>query len=243
MQINIHLLGNQISLPIAANETVQGLIYRAISKDPTYSYDMHENGSSFDGRKYKLFTFGELNGKYEIVGNRIIYPGDVRLNIRSADAYLIQLLFDYFRQTREIRLGNNTVRAKSVLLEDTHIFADRILIRTASPITVYLTEPNGHTVYFSPDDPRFCEGIVTNARRKWASKMENDNGFSLRVSTMENAQYLKRATRFKTTFITAWHGPLLLEGSPQVLDFLYQTGLGSKNSQGFGMFDIKHQPV
>ena len=239
MQITIQLLGERITLPIASGETVQGLIYHAIAEDPAYSYHMHENGQSFAGRKYKLFTFGELKGKYEIVGKRIVYLSEVRLDIRSAEVYLIQLLFAYFQHNPTVRLGDNTVQVGAVSLDDTHIFEDRITVRTSSPITVYLTEANGHTVYFTPDDPRFCEGIVTNARRKWASHTGSDDGFSLRVSTVEGAKYVKRATRFKSTFITAWHGPLLLEGSPRVLDFLYQTGLGSKNSQGFGMFDLK----
>ena len=101
-----------------------------------------------------------------------------------------------------------------------------------------MTEKNGHTVYFSPQDPRFTEAIETNAHRKWASHTGSEAGFALRVIVPEGVCGVKRATRFKSTFITAWHLPLILEGTPQVLDFLYQTGLGSKNSQGFGMFEL-----
>ena len=61
----------------------------------------------------------------------------------------------------------------------------------------------------------------------------------MRVSPAEGARFIKRATRFKTTFITAWHGRFVLEAPPRVLELLYDTGLGSKNSQGFGMFEIK----
>ena len=38
--------------------------------------------------------------------------------------------------------------------------------------------------------------------------------------------------------ISGWYGEYYLVGKRKYLDFLYQTGLGSKNSQGFGMFDV-----
>ena len=34
-------------------------------------------------------------------------------------------------------------------------------------------------------------------------------------------------------------GEYELIGEPKYLDFLYQTGLGSKNAQGFGMFEVE----
>ena len=238
MQITVKLIKDKITLPIASCETIQGLIYKALSEDPLYSESVHEKGKRFDGRKFKLFTFADLKGKYETGDGVIMYSSEVVLTVRSSDSYIIQLLFLYFNKNEYVRLGNNSVAVGEVRLEDTHIFENRVTVRTLSPITVYRTEANGHTVYFSPDDGHFCDAIVSNARRKWASRFGSDEGFSLRVTTCEGARYIKRATRFKTTFITAWHGRFVLEGTPQVIDFLYQTGLGSKNSQGFGMFEI-----
>jgi CRISPR-associated endoribonuclease Cas6 len=238
MQITVKLIKDKITLPIASCEMVQGLIYKALSEDPEYSESVHENGRRFDGRKFKLFTFADLKGKYETGNGIIVYFSDVELTVRSSDSYIIQLLFSYFNKNEYVRLGNNSVAVGEVRLEDAHIFEDRVTVRTLSPITVYRTDANGHTVYFSPNDEHFCDAIVSNARRKWASRFGSEEGFSLRVATFEGARYIKRATRFKTTFITAWHGRFILEGPPRVLDFLYRTGLGSKNSQGFGMFEI-----
>ena len=38
--------------------------------------------------------------------------------------------------------------------------------------------------------------------------------------------------------MTKIFGVSCLEGFPEYLTFLYNTGLGSKNSQGFGMFEV-----
>lgn len=49
----------------------------------------------------------------------------------------------------------------------------------------------------------------------------------------------KYVTKFKDTYITAWRGDYILEGSKEYINFLYYTGLGAKNSEGFGMFSIQ----
>ena len=46
----------------------------------------------------------------------------------------------------------------------------------------------------------------------------------------------KRVTQFKGIYLTGWEGDFLLDGDPETLCLLYQTGLGDRNSQGFGMF-------
>ena len=48
----------------------------------------------------------------------------------------------------------------------------------------------------------------------------------------------KYITIYKNTIIEAYRGIYVLSGRPEFLDFLYNVGLGSKNSQGFGLFDV-----
>ena len=44
---------------------------------------------------------------------------------------------------------------------------------------------------------------------------------------------------WKIFYISGWFGEYRLEGNRKHLDFLYQAGFGSKNSQEFGMYEIK----
>ena len=48
----------------------------------------------------------------------------------------------------------------------------------------------------------------------------------------------KKIIIYKGTVIKAWMGSYVLESEPQILELSYYTGLGSKNSQGFGMWDL-----
>lgn len=237
MQLTVRFT-ERITLPIASAEVIQGLIYNALSMDEAYATNVHENGSAGAGRKYKMFTFSELQGIYQVSNGKISYPEGASLQIASADPYFIQLLFSFFTKNKRVHLGEGTTAVGDVRIEDNRIFANEITVRTLSPITVYITEEDGHTTYFSPDDPRFLRGIETNARRKYITRYGTEEGFDLKVTLNESFTPTKRMTHFKSTFITAWHCSLILRGTPQTLDLLQNVGLGSKNSQGFGAFSV-----
>lgn len=238
MQIVITFQKEQLQLPIATFSVVQGLLYRAMAEDPRYSQQIHETGKQAEGRQFKLFNFSELKGSYRIEGHTIVFLSQAQLTVRSIDAYLIQLLFSYFNTHPTVMLADQQVQVGSVILSDPHIYESEICVHTLSPITVYRTEADGHTTYFSPDDPEFYNAILINARRKWLSFYGDDSAFSLEIAPVAGMRAKKCATRFKQTFITGWHGKFLLKAPPQVLNFMYQIGLGSKNSQGFGMFAL-----
>lgn len=238
MQLKITLAGNRIQLPMASSSIIQGFIYDKMAHDPSFSYNLHERGYTFGGRKFKLFSFGELKGNYEVDEKQMIYKDRVTLEVRSSDPYMIQLLYTSFISKNTVQLGDNTVRVENLELNNKVIFSDSVKVKTLSPITVYTATDDGHTVYFSPDEERFYEAIVDNAKRKWSSCPVQMSCFDFMVTPSENTSFVKRATNFKGTFITAWHGEFYLRGNSETLTFLYNTGIGSKNSQGFGMFEV-----
>ena len=77
-----------------------------------------------------------------------------------------------------------------------------------------------------------------NFRRKYCAAYGIEPDTDITVGDI--ARPRKYVTQYRRgIYITAWHGEFDLRGTPEALDFLYQTGLGSRNSQGFGMFDEK----
>lgn len=238
MQLKITLSGENISLPLAYSSTIQGFIYNSLTEDSSFAHNLHENGYSFNKRKFKLFTFGEPRGNYNIVEKQLIYRDKLHLEIRSADDYMMQLMYSYFLKKNRVILGDNEVTIDNVTINNKMIFSDQIKVKTLSPITVYTTEDSGHTTYFSPEDEKFYEAVTGNARKKWESYTNDNSRFDFSIMPSENKWSVKRMTRFKDTFITAWHSEFYLKGNIEILNFLYSTGLGSKNSQGFGMFEV-----
>ena len=139
---------------------------------------------------------------------------------------------------------------------DQRIWTEQIDVRMSSPVTVYQTvlrekdktgEKKKWTDYFAPWDPAFSCLLADNAERKWKAYSNTVLPGRLEVSPLDVdpvrdrvvAKYRKIENgKENTTSITAWKGTYRLSGPPQLLDFLYHTGLGAKNSDGFGLFDV-----
>ena len=238
MQLFLSLQADTVNLPIAYRNIQHGLLYRALSTDPEFATQLHNEGHLTEDRSYKHFTFSPFRGNYIIQNKRIVFHQELSMEVRSIDRHFIEILAKAFTNGRLIQLGSQYTTIKQCSVSDRHMQSSQIDIQTLSPIVVYQTMTDGHTVFLSPEDDRFITSLVHNAQRKWRSLGNDDSSFSLTITPFPEQQYRKVPTTFKTTFITGWHGRFHLEGTPQVIDMLYQIGLGAKSSQGFGMFQV-----
>jgi len=237
MQLHLTFSGN-INLPIAYRSIQQGMIYRVLSEaDPDYSRYIHDEGQVYQ-KKYKLFTFGPLKGRYVIEEKNIIFTDGTSMEIRSVDEKFIRLLAKSVSEGALIRLGQNDAKVIRSEVTDHHLLVPKASIRLIAPMTVHVTEEDGFTRFFAPDEPEYLQAVVRNARRKWASLHGTEDGFSLSIEPLPGRKRMEK-TIYKQTYITAFYGDYHLSGSPAAIDMLYQSGLGAKSSQGFGMFDVK----
>ena len=238
MQLHIQFRGDQVDLPIAYRHTQQGLVYHAISGDAAFATQLHEEGRVSEARSFKLFTFSPFSGAYTIAGKRIIFRDALNMEIRSTDAYFIRQMTESLAVGSIQQLAGNQVEVISARVTDDHLLVSEARVQTVSPVVVYQTLEGNKTRFFSPSEPEFAAGIIRNAQRKWQSLHGENAPFDLAVEVLPEVQPRKVPTNFKGTFITGWNCRLRLAGIPDVLDMLYQTGLGAKSSQGFGMFRV-----
>lgn len=103
-------------------------------------------------------------------------------------------------------------------------------------LTIYETLGN-HTHYFSPMDREFSERVNANFRNKYMAHFRNEPYGEVSIVPVSFGNKDKVVTFFKGIYVTAWKGEYLLKEHPYDLTFLYYSGLGSKNSSGFGMFE------
>ena len=236
MQLHLQLAGS-LDLPLAYRHHIQSMLYGALREDPDYAAALHDGGPA-PGRQYKLFTFGQLRGNYTVEDRRIRFPEGASLEIRSFREEFMMRLLRRFSVGSSLRLDGSTVTVARCALENRRVTVSAVTARTCSPVVAYVTEEDGKTRFFSPEEPEFYGLVTANARRKWERLHGPGAAFDLWVAPAENARFRKQVTRFKTTRITAWDGSFLLTGDPAVLDLLYQVGLGAKSSQGFGMIEL-----
>lgn len=238
MQLFLSLRGQDVALPMAYRPLIQGMIYRALAEhdSPELAAMLHDVGYAGDGRAFKLFTFGPLNGPYIPMGREIRFQNWMRLEIRSPQPDFIRRLARCFPEKGILRLGDNELQVSSAKLRYAHSIGACARVEMVSPLIAYITDPDRHTNFLAPDDDAFYRAIVRNAERKWAAFRGSSAPIQLEVAPLPGQSWRREVTSFKGTYLTGWYGCFELRGAPEVLDFLYQAGLGAKNSQGFGMF-------
>lgn len=236
MQLCLSFRADSVNLPIAYRSIQHGLIYHTLSEDADFATQLHNNGHQTEDRSYKHFTFSPFCGDYSISNKRIVFQQELSMEIRSSDPRFILTLSESLTEGKTVQLGSQNAVISHSAVSDRHVLQPEVDIQTISPLVVYQTLDDGHTVFLSPTEETFLNSLVHNAQRKWRSSGGTDADFRLSVTPLPNQQFRKVPTAFKTTFITGWQGRFHLSGNPQVIDMLYQIGLGAKSSQGFGMF-------
>lgn len=230
--------GVECCLPIAYQQLIQGALYAAWRG----SYpQLHDDGFDGEGQTFRLFTFGPLEGRYRVQGNEITFTGLVQLEVRSPIEDLLYALGKSLTENRALRLGRCVLPLRDLHSEDHYLFTSPLPVRMVSPLTLHKSLPDGKTLFLAPDDDAFAAQLAANTAHKLAAcQITADPSVTLRAAGSRLPR--KRVTKFKSIYLTGWNGDFLLEGDPETLCFLYQAGLGDRNSQGFGMFRLLLQP-
>lgn len=232
MQIIINIkLKEPCTLPISYHHIQQSAIYSLIGGN------LHDVDYKYDKRGYKMFVFGPIEGRYRIQGKSILFYDEISLEVRCFDDETGLNIIKNIT-SNGIRLGRNTYKDVEVTIRQRLIEDDNIIITMKSPICVYATDDDKHTIYFNPEDDDFYFAVEDNFIRKYAAVVGEypETGIVFRpVKCSDRDRYF---TKYKGFYIEAWKGVYELSGELENLNFLYNVGIGSKNSQGFGMFEI-----
>lgn len=225
-----------IDIPVNYNFYIQSAIFRLLAeKNADFAEHLH---SVADGEKtkYKFFTFGSLIGKNHFHDKKLYFEGNIKLEIRSVSDEFIEMLADTLTSGSPFCIGKHCLTAESVEKKEYTITDSLIKIRTLSPIVSKTQTEDNKAVYYSPQDVMFIKRI----RETFVNKYTVFSGKSPQsdIDILPVSAGKKIVTKYKDTWITAYHGIFELCGDAEYLQFLYDVGLGVKTSQGFGMFDV-----
>lgn len=234
--IQVQLRAKELLLPLSYQYALQGVIYQLLQDTPEASALLHDQGYDYGNRRYKLFTFSRLKGRKRIVERSVLFEGPCRLEIRSPHSALIDQLLSALQRRTELELMNQNLPIIDFSVTSREIDAASIRIRMLSPLTVHRNEGN-FVHYFAPDEPAFPQLINENYRRKHSAFTGVPTEDAVLILPSLVTAHDRCVTRFKGTSICSYYGEYILQGTPEALTFLYDCGLGARNSQGFGMFE------
>lgn len=230
-----------VVLPIHYNSVIQGLIYSLVRDEMP---QLHDDGFVVEGRTFRFFTFSRVFGKIDYVkDSTIAFRSPANLRVGSPfDQFLVNLARNLLN-SESLLLGNTRVYIKSISVPPLPDFSSgRVKVKALSPITAYSTlySPEGKkkTYYYHPSEKEFAELIAANLQKKAAFFYMNPEKFPLSFKPLKVNNRDMKLIYYKDFVVKGWLGLYQLEGDPKLLQLAYSTGLGSKNSQGFGMIDV-----
>ncbi|MFD1426298.1 CRISPR-associated endoribonuclease Cas6 [Kroppenstedtia sanguinis] len=232
-----------IELPIDHNHMLQSFLYRNISDDQ-YRDFLHEQGYSFEKRKFKGFTFSRLDSTYIVDRKRgvICFRSPVTWVVTAATESFIRDLMTTLLKQNQFKWYDQKVHLESLYTEAIPNVTSPTLVRTLSPITMYTTiideNRNKRTHYYHCEDQAFSALIQQNLIKKYVAlhgtEPEN-NSFSISPVRIKQRP---ETVKFKRFIIKGWKGEFLCTGSPELIQFALKVGVGAKSSQGFGCIEI-----
>lgn len=238
LQIILNTKDSPLELPIAHHHILQSVFY-SLMKDDKGNSGLHDRGYDYEKRSFKLFTFGPIIGKYRISGSKISFIERSELEFRSTDGNVVRQMAENAKKIG-VRFGSNNYLGVDVVVTDPSekIFDDELTITMKSPICVYRTDSGGHTTFFNTSEDEFYDAVAENFRRKYVAAFGKSPETGIELLPYRVGARDKYFTKYKGFYIEAYKGKYILKGKPEYLRFLYDVGLGGKNSQGFGMFSV-----
>ncbi|MEM2687202.1 MAG: CRISPR-associated endoribonuclease Cas6 [Thermoproteota archaeon] len=224
-------------VPLHYNYLLQSSIYRALPSE--LSRRLHRDGFIAGKRRFRLFVFSRLLGRRMRARDCILFPEGAVLYVSSPIPAIVRGLVNSLAEAGGLNLNGRRLRlAGFSFLKDPEIPSGSILVRMLSPVTVYSTvfKADGRrmTYYYSPYEKGFSELVDANLRRKCALLGVRCSG-SVEVAPIRVREV---AVVYKRAVVRGWCGIFRLSGPGEMLRVAYETGIGSRNPQGFGMFEV-----
>ncbi|WP_179631939.1 CRISPR-associated endoribonuclease Cas6 [Clostridium peptidivorans] len=244
MRANIEMSFNdELTVPIDYNYILHEMILNCMGKEG-YETLIHDKRYEYKNRSYKLFTFSKLFGKFEMdkENSTITYFDRANFTVSSPDYTFLNYLINRVLKNPNFKIGWNDIKIKKI--ENFHAqLGSSETIYTKSPIVAYKTLENDKrrkTLYYSPYEDEFQEILKENLINKYKAiygyKPEHNE---FKINVLETKKPKSSSINYQGHIIKGWNGEFLIEGSPELLQIAYDTGLGLKNSQGFGCIEVK----
>ncbi len=232
-----------LRLPVNYNYILQSMIYRNITQK--LSSFLHDKGFAYEKRRFKMFTFSRLFGKYRLDKEKkmIEFTGSISFYLSTPYTVIAEEFTESLLKLDSVKLYGKKVFLSSVEVFVKKVNSDEISIKMLSPLTIYSTlkknDGGKKTYYYSPFEPEFSELIKRNIIKKYIAfygKSPEKDDFEISPIFVSERKNLI-TTIYKGFVIKAWTGIYRLKGSKELILFSYDAGLGGKNSQGFGMWE------
>lgn len=236
-------LSKPLIVPVNYHHLLQSFVYSLFPQQEA-SF-IHDKGYHFHDRIFKLFSFSNIQCRETSYNKRtknITFYDKITISISSILPNLILNTANRLLLSESFQFNRTNLHVEKVDFNQNIVDKSSIIVKALSPIAVYSTyeKRNGSKIthYFSPWDKVFEHLVEENFARKYQAFTGNlldEKKELISIRPVQVTEKNKIITNYKSTWVTGWTGIYELKGKEEYLSFILDTGLGSKNSSGFGL--------
>lgn len=238
-------------LPLNYQYEQSAAIYRILAQaNEEYTTWLHENGFKLvSGKSFKLFNFSRLEiekyrilkqtAEIEILSDNVVWY--ISFLPEKSTEQFIKGIFNNQQFEVGTRKSNVQFQVQSVELMPAPIFSDKMSYESLSPICITLKQSEGYDLYIAPNHPEAARLIKQNLLDKYLASTGSDfplDDFPFAVEVLNKPKssliHIKSGT-LQASKIRGFMCKIRLIAPIELQKIAYETGIGSKNSVGFGM--------
>ncbi len=230
MTIQVKVSLNQGIIPLDYRRLILHFLKAVLaSQDEKLFEEYYSNNST----KRKPFTFWAKLPKAQFTQNEIIFENkEFSFFVSSNDTKLSFVLYNGLKTKKKFSIGEqNFAIVKHVgLKNEKQILEDEIIVNMLSPLVVRHHEKGKKDRYILYNEDGFFDVFKTNVLTQLSHHEK--------IPEIEPIKCKKVVVKAFGTNIPSTLGVFKLTGQPEVLQKLSLIGIGSKNSAGFGKFEV-----
>ncbi len=206
--------------------------------------DLHGKVYSSGSKNYHLFVYSPLIGNHKFHDGKHEFKDSFKLYFSSPVEDFCMSVAEKVLKKSEYKIGNQNIKVRSIMPIKEPQFKEEMCFKAISPITIHKTfeeEGKRKTIYLNPDQDEFKMSLIENMKRKYSAFYEKEGNISIESIKVEDNDFkvlLYEKDKERPFVIKGWTGTYMIKGDVDVIKFAYRSGIGSRNSQGFGFVEI-----
>ncbi len=235
-------------IPLNYQYECSAVIYKILSQsDEAYSQWLHDNGFRMEGKQFKLFTFSRLKvDKWKIQGAYLqILSDKVEWEISFLPERSTQEFIQGLFKEQSFELGDRNAKVRftvqGIELIPSPVFTQTMQFECLTPVCLNYKRDDGGYNYIDPEHVAAPELIKQNLLNKFEAYkgeafIQNSIPFDFKVLSKPKSSLITiKANTPEETRIRGFHCRFQLTAPAELMKIMYESGIGGKNSIGFGM--------
>jgi CRISPR-associated endoribonuclease Cas6 len=178
-KLTLRRLTQHCHIPLSYQHQISAGIYRLLERSsPQYAAFLHEEGYQEKNKRFKYFTFGQLqvpHGKWKIAQGRMhiqarhIYL-EVSFLVNQASENFIRGVFQHQQLRIVDRQADNLFAIDKVEVLPTMVDQSTLVLGTLSPLVIaHKDAGKSSSIYLDPESPNYAEIFVNNLISKYTA--------------------------------------------------------------------------